>query len=102
MDIDEIQNYIARQNFKVTDHAFEEMKADHLTFQDIVSGIISGEIVEKYPESYPLLACLINGKTGNGEPIHICILLPPLVKIITVYRPDSAKWTNDFRKRRSK
>lgn len=102
MDIHEIQSYIARENFKVTDHAFEEMKADYLILQDVVNGIMGGEIIEEYPKSYLLSACLINGKTKAGEPIHICISLPPLVKIITVYRPDPTKWTKDYRKRRSK
>ena len=100
MDIDRIRHYILRRNFKITDHAFEEMRADELTFEDVISGVMSGEIIENYPEAYPLLSCLINGKTAAGEPIHVCISLPPLVKVITVYRPDPMKWTDDFRKRR--
>ena len=101
MDIEEIRHYILKHNFKVTDHAFEEMRADELSLEDAVAGIISGGIIENYPRAYPLPACLINGKTGAGGPIHICVSLPPLVKVITVYRPDPMKWTDDFRKRRS-
>jgi len=100
LDIDKIRDHIAKREFKITDHAFEEMKADNLSFCDIINVITSGAIIENYPAAYPLPACLINGNAGNGEPVHVCVSLPPLVKVITVYRPDIAKWTNDFKKRR--
>ena len=99
MEINEIRNYVEKQDFKITDHAFQEMRADNFTMQDIVVGIMNGEIIEHYHEAYPLPACLINGKTKTGEPIHICISLPPLVKVITVYRPDPERWSDNFRKR---
>ena len=100
MKINEIQNYIGRQDFKITDHAFEKMRAEYLTFQNIIAGIMNGEIIEEYPFEYPLPACLINGNTETAEPIYICISLPPLVKIITVYRPDPVKWLDNFQKRK--
>lgn len=100
MSIDEIRRFIIKQDFKITNHAFEEMQSDNFILQDVITGIMSGEIIENYPKAYPLPACLINGKTGKGEPIHICISVPPLVKIITVYRPLPEKWTDNFRKRR--
>lgn len=99
-EISEIREYIVKGNFRITDHAFEEMKADGLIFQDVIAGVMSGEVIENYSRAYPLLASLINGKTESGQPIHVCISLPPLVKVITVYRPDPEKWTEDFCKRR--
>lgn len=98
--IDEIREFIHKQDFKITGHAFEEMSIDGLSLKDIVTGVMSGDIIESYPDSYPLPACLINGKTEKGEPIHVCISMAPLVKVITVYRPDPTKWIDGFRKRR--
>ncbi|MEK6563949.1 MAG: DUF4258 domain-containing protein [Candidatus Omnitrophota bacterium] len=100
MNTKEIRAHIIKRDFKITDHAFDEMRADGLIFQDVVSAIMNGEIIENYPKAYPLPAVLINGKTENGEPVHICVSLPPSVKIVTVYRPDSKKWTDGFCKRR--
>ena len=100
MSIAEIRDYIVKQDFKITDHAFEEMTADDLVFQDVISGVMNGEIIENYPTAYPLSAVLINGKIKDGGPIHICVSLPPLVKIITVYRPDPEKWIDGLCKRR--
>lgn len=102
MGIGEIRSYIEKGNFRVTDHAFEEMKVDNFTLENVTQGIMNGEIIENYPDAYPLPACLINGKTTNGRPIHICVSLPPLVKIITVYEPSAEKWENNFKKRRQK
>jgi len=47
LEINEIRDYISKQKFKVTDHAFGEMRADDLSFQDMVAGIMSGEIIEE-------------------------------------------------------
>ena len=102
MKKEEISIYIKNENFKVTDHALEEMDADGFLLGDVIYGIINGEIIEEYPGSYPLPACLINSNTPTGEPMHICISMPPIVKIITVYKPDPNKWENGFKRRKKK
>lgn len=53
MNIAEIRDYILKQDFKITDHAFEEMRADELTFSDIIAALMNGEIIEDYPTAYP-------------------------------------------------
>ena len=62
MHIHKIRDHIKRLDFKITDHAFEEMRADDVAFSDITAGIITGEIIENYPDAYPMPACLINGE----------------------------------------
>ncbi len=97
--INAIKDYINENKFRVTDHAFEEMKVEGFVLKDVADGIISGKIIEDYPNAYPLPACLINGKTKKGRPVHVCVSSPPLVKIITVYEPSPEKWEDDFKKR---
>jgi len=98
--INEIKKYLSEGKFRITDHAMEEMKDEGFVIQDLVGGVNKGEIIENYPKTYPLPACLINGKTGKERPIHICLSLPPLVKIITVYKPSIDRWKPGFRERR--
>ena len=100
--IEEIRKYVFKGNFRLTDHAMEEMKEEGFRIQDLIDGIKNGRIIENYPKAYPLSACLINAKTKKACPIHICISLPPLVKIITVYKPSLDKWKPGFEERRKK
>lgn len=98
--IEEIRKYIFEEKFKITDHALEEIKAEQFTIRDVSEGINNGEIIEDYPKAYPIPACLVNGIADKNRPIHICLSLPPTVKIITVYEPSLDKWAPGFRIRR--
>ncbi len=54
-----------------------------------------------YPQDKYGPSCLIFGKTAAGRPLHVQGSDPsrPIVKIITVYEPDPALWT-DFKVRK--
>jgi len=58
-------------------------------------------VIENYPDDKYGPSCLIFGRTAAGRPIHVqCSYSSrPLVKIITVYEPDSERWI-DFKLRR--
>ncbi len=61
----------------------------------------NGEIIEDYPDDKYGPSCLVLGFTVAGRPLHVQCSYPsrPLVKIITLYEPDSGLWI-DFRERR--
>jgi hypothetical protein len=60
------------------------------------------EIIEEYPEDKYWLSYLIYGTTAEGRPLHVQCSHPSrlLVKVVTLYEPDPARWI-DFRERRS-
>ena len=65
---------------------------------DVKQGILSGKIIEEYPKDYPNPSCLI---LGNG--LHIvCGISDEEIHIITAYRPDSEKWSEDLEERKRK
>jgi hypothetical protein len=95
MDIENIFNAIRTSRVRITDHADEEAFADSLTYEEIYSSVIQGEIIEDYPNDKPYPSCLILGGNFAGEPIHSVWGYNPENKwavLITVYRPDPNRW----------
>ena len=104
MNIAEIIKAIKNGQIRISDHADEEAETDNLIFNDIIESVYTGEIIENYPKDSPYPSCLIFAKTPKGDPIHSVWGYNAENEwsvLITVYRPDPAKWIN-WKKRRSK
>lgn len=102
IDINKLKELV--QNDKrvlVTEHAAARLRIRGIRYADIISCIISGEIVEMYPEDHPYPSCLILGVTVKGEKIHVvCGSDNEYIWIITAYYPSEDKWLDDFKTRR--
>ena len=62
--------------------------------------IMTGEVIEDYPEDLRGHSCLILGFGQNNRPIHIvCAPKNEYLAIITAYLPDSLQWSLDFKRR---
>jgi hypothetical protein len=97
MKIELIQAAIAEGEVRVTDHADEEMAADALGLDDVFQSVIGGEIIEGYPTDHPLPSCLVYGQSTPGCHIHSVWAYNERTSravLVTVYRPDPARWTN--------
>ena len=97
MNIQDIIEAIRHNRIRITDHADEEAQADGLTFDEIFFSVLKGEIIEEYPTDRPYPSCLIYGESFTGEPIHSVWAYNSGTKwavLITVYRPDPARWIN--------
>ena len=104
MNIDDIIGAIHRNRIRITDHADEEAQVDHLSFDEIFTSVLQGEIIENYPDDKPYPSCLIYGKTFSREPVHSVRAYHQETRwavLITLYRPDPARWL-DWRTRRPK
>ena len=81
-------------------HAFRRMLERDIRKKEILGALKNDDIIESYPDSLPYPAFLILGFT-EGKPLHIvCALSDDFLWIITVYRPDNKRWTNDFKTRK--
>lgn len=102
MKIENIINAIKNDRIRITDHADEETHSDNLTFEEVLSSVINGEIIEDYREDKPYPSCLIFGQNNKKEPIHSVWAYNEKNKwavLITVYRPDPNRWI-DWKTRR--
>lgn len=100
--IDEIREKIAEGAFEFSQHAVDQSIVRHVSLDEVTDSLAAGEVIEDYPEDKYGPSCLVFGFTREGRPLHVQCSYPerPLVKIITVYEPDPARWI-DFRTRRT-
>ena len=92
MTIKEIQNRIRQRKYRFSGHSVKRMIKRDMTRQEVESAILTGEIIEEYPDDKYSPSCLVYGKTEDGRDLHIQVSLPPIVVIITVYEPDPEEW----------
>ena len=91
--LEQVRALAAAGQFRLTQHAQQEMAEEAITLGQVLEVVASGRILEAYPE-HPRGACgLINGTTLSGRPLHVvCTIGRPLLIIITVYEPKPPKW----------
>ena len=102
MDIECIRKAIQERRINVTDHADEELAADEISDEDLFQSVLTGEVIEDYPEDFPFPSCLIYGRDPKGRPIHsVWASAEPyrIAILVTAYVPDPVRWI-DFRIRR--
>lgn len=103
--LNDIQNCFIADKVLYTKHARDEMDNEELgevTEKETSNVILSGKIIESYPEDKPYPSCLIHGKTSKNRPLHLVCAYSEeldLVIIITVYQPHPDKWM-DFERRK--
>ena len=99
-----IRDLVAREEVRISEHGYEELTRDGILVAEVIAGTTSGEVVEDYP-NFPKGPCvLVLQRDAIGRPIHVVWGIPrsrvsPAV-VVTAYRPDPEKWSNDFKRRR--
>jgi hypothetical protein len=100
---DSIRNLIAQGEVRVSAHGYDELAADDIAIDDILAGVDDAEVLEEYPNFAKGPCVLVLELDSLSRPIHVVWGIPsghssPAV-LVTAYRPDSEKWSQDFRER---
>jgi len=100
--IDEIRGKFASARFEFSQHAVDQSILRKVSVEELLEAVASAQIIEDYPDDKYGPSCLLYGVTADGRPLHIQCSYPTrrLIKIITLYEPDPARWI-DFSTRRS-
>ena len=98
MGIDGIKVKIKAEEYRFSDHAVKRMIKRSIDRAEVEDTVLSGEVIEEYPDDKYSPSCLIYGRTKTGRHLHVQLSLPPEVVIITAYEPDKAEWI-DYRAR---
>ena len=83
-------------------HAVRRMFERGVAKDDVVAVITSGEVIIEYPDDKPYPSFLVLGWRA-GEALHVVVAEDrpsQACYVITVYVPDPAVWSADFKRRR--
>ncbi|MDZ7668310.1 MAG: DUF4258 domain-containing protein [Gammaproteobacteria bacterium] len=102
--LDQIRNLVAADEVRISEHGYDEMAEDGIRVRDVVDGLAECVLVEDYPSFGKGPSVLVLEQDAKGEPIRVVWGIPrghssPAV-VVTAYRPDPARWSDDFLERR--
>ena len=102
---DKVCKAIANGRIHVSDHAYDEAVEDDLSVVDVIDRTPNREVIEDYPDDPRGSSCLVLLKVGDEQPVHAVWAFDDgsgRAILVTVYRPDPTRWSDDLRQRRPK
>jgi hypothetical protein len=100
-----VKALVAEGKVRVSDHGYDELADDDISVLDVLGGAEAAVVVEDYPKFGKGPSVLVVQKDATDRPIHVLWGIPkgytePAV-VVTAYRPDPARWSTDFMKRKT-
>jgi len=102
---DLIKSCFQQESIYYSAHAKREMHTEPLgriTDSEVFEAIMTGEVIEEYPNDLPYPSLLIFGETIKNRPLHIVCAFDKnekIVIIVTVYEPSPDLWIEHRRRR---
>lgn len=97
--IEKIRKFVQNEEYEFYAHSITEGKKDGVEPEDIIYVLLTGKIIEQYPERQRVL---VSGKMTNGLPLHVvCNYFDPyMLYIVTVYIPSDEEWYRTYQERK--
>ncbi len=95
-----ISSKVASDSFEFSKHAVDQMMHRRIFVHEVKEALATPEVLEHYPNDKYGPSCLVLGFSSKGKALHVVCTHPDreLLKIITIYEPDTKLWL-DFRTR---
>lgn len=103
--LNRIQQLIQRGKILISDHGYDELASDGIYVRDVIESVADAVVIEDYPDYQKGPSVLVLQKDSEGHKIHVVWGIPrgaasPAV-LVTAYRPDAERWSDDFMRRRT-
>jgi hypothetical protein len=99
-DYDALKQAFRQKTYLLTAHASDRAVQRDINAAEIEETVITGEVIEDYPDDKYGPSCLILGSTAAGRTLHVQVSYPPKVFIITLYEPSPDEWETDWKTRK--
>ena len=101
--LSKVQRLAAGGQVRISEHGYDELADEDIFAGEVLAGLYDAVMVEDYPEGARGPRVLVLQRDSRGHPIHVLSGIPkggeaPAV-MITVYRPDPARWPDGFDRR---
>ncbi|MBV9073899.1 MAG: DUF4258 domain-containing protein [Acidobacteria bacterium] len=101
--LDLIRELVGKKQLRISEHGYDELSKDGITFSEVLKGFEEAILVEDYPEYLKGPCVLVLQRDSSGDPMHVVWGIArntqgPAV-LVTAYRPDPKRWSPDFRRR---
>ncbi|MCL2499054.1 MAG: DUF4258 domain-containing protein [Defluviitaleaceae bacterium] len=101
-DIDSVKALYKGSAVKYTRHFKNRVEEHGISKAEIAHVLLSGEIIEQYPNDEPLPSILIFGYTKNKKPLHIAVSLDDaVIWLVTAYVPTLNLWETEYKTRKA-
>ncbi len=100
-----VREHIRAKRYRLTKHVTIIRLERGISVSALEQALLTGEIIERYPDDQPYPACLVLGWLASGDSLHVVCSrgdFEPALRIVTVYEPDDALWEGDYRTRKVK
>ena len=83
-------------------HAIKQMSRPDrmITTDEVREAVLSGKIIEEYPEDQRGESCLVMHTTQNRIIHVVCAPKAEYLAVITAYLPSPDQWSSDFKTRK--
>lgn len=103
INLDHLQALCRAGNIIWSDHVIKRLFQRNISRDSVKSCIMSGEIIEEYPDDYPYPSCLVFGLSVDGKVLHVVVGEGAgKAWIITAYWPDPNKWDETLKIRKER
>jgi hypothetical protein len=100
------QNRLEPEGSKIrwSRHGITELVNENWSREEVEAALAGCEVIEDYPAIHrPLPDCLVMGQLTTGDLLHAVVAIDGTndrLFIVTVYKPSSEEWTDDWRTRK--
>ena len=103
IDIGTLREYFSNDTIVISEHAQNRCRERGIKQKDIRNCIMTGEIIEQYPDDFPFPSCLVYGYDLSTRVIQVVISSEgESGRIITAYIPNTEKFQDDLKTRRER
>jgi len=98
-----IREHVRTKRYRLTRHVTIVRLERGITIAVLEQALLTGEIVERYPDDQSYPSCLVLGWLTSGDPLHVVCSqgnLEPALRIVTLYEPEDALWESDYKTRK--